>query len=374
MSKQNLPLTGIRVIDYSHFLAGPFMCRCLAALGAEVIKVERPKAGDAGARIRISRTASPATSCSRTWASKACASTCEDKRGLEMMHKLVADRRRIHRELSPGCARTARSRLRGAVDAQSETDLLLGLGLWPYRSRCGAPGLRPDRRGEERRDGADRHARRSAAAAAHAARRHVHRHSWRRGDQRGALGRVSTAASASISTSRCTTAWSRCTTMRCSATSMSAARSCRSRPAATSRIRTVYGVFPAKDGYLVIAAQVDDAWNRLAQSDWRRCARGDERFSTPAARNAHYEPSPWISYAAGRRRNPRGCLSGGARCSGRAIAPRCRLIDEVVSGPANPRARHAGRAGSSGARARSRCPICRSISPTAIPHPRHRAR
>ena len=47
-SPQPLPLAGIRVIDYSHFLAGPYVGRCLAALGAEVIKVERPGSGDAG--------------------------------------------------------------------------------------------------------------------------------------------------------------------------------------------------------------------------------------------------------------------------------------------------------------------------------------
>lgn len=45
---QALPLAGLRVIDYSHFLAGPYVGRCLAALGAEVIKVERPGSGDAG--------------------------------------------------------------------------------------------------------------------------------------------------------------------------------------------------------------------------------------------------------------------------------------------------------------------------------------
>ncbi len=45
---QDSPLDGVRVIDYSHFLAGPYVGRCLAALGADVIKVERPGTGDAG--------------------------------------------------------------------------------------------------------------------------------------------------------------------------------------------------------------------------------------------------------------------------------------------------------------------------------------
>ena len=45
---QARPLEGIRVVDYSHFLAGPYVGRCLAAMGADVIKVERPGSGDAG--------------------------------------------------------------------------------------------------------------------------------------------------------------------------------------------------------------------------------------------------------------------------------------------------------------------------------------
>ena len=51
---------------------------------------------------------------------------------------------------------------------------------------------------------------------------------------------------------------------------------------------TLYGVFPAKDGYLVIAAQVDEAWKRLAKIVRRPFAR--RRYALPFFDGSQYQP------------------------------------------------------------------------------------
>jgi crotonobetainyl-CoA:carnitine CoA-transferase CaiB-like acyl-CoA transferase len=49
-----MKLEGIRVIDLSVFLPGPYLTLAMADHGAEVIKVEPPGEGDPGCRIGLS--------------------------------------------------------------------------------------------------------------------------------------------------------------------------------------------------------------------------------------------------------------------------------------------------------------------------------
>lgn len=56
MTNQNLPLSGLLVLDLSQFLSGPYASLRLMDLGARVIKIERPDGGDLSRSLYLSDT------------------------------------------------------------------------------------------------------------------------------------------------------------------------------------------------------------------------------------------------------------------------------------------------------------------------------
>src|SRR5215204_3995048 len=85
------PLAGLRVLDASRVLAGPFCGQLLGDLGAEVIKVERPGMGDEtrgwGPPFDASGTSAYYLSCNRN--KRGVALDLSAPRGRDLFHCLV---------------------------------------------------------------------------------------------------------------------------------------------------------------------------------------------------------------------------------------------------------------------------------------------
>lgn len=284
--KQGLPLDGIRVVDYTHFLAGPFLSRCLAALGAEVIKVERPTAGDAGRAHAYFINGQSGYYLQQNMGKQGLCINLKDPKGLEMMHKLTDSADVFVENYRPGAltklglgyeelaARNPKI-VYCSVSAYGHTgpdSHRAGFGLIAeaksgIMQMVGTPGEAPPLL---RIALGDMYTGINGVASVCAA----------------LLGRIKSGRGQHIDMSL----YDCLVSMHEYAVQTYTMSGGTEVPVQTGHDlpqSTLYGVFTATDGHLVIAAQVDDAWKRLARLIGGEALSGDTRFHSAAGRNAN---------------------------------------------------------------------------------------
>ena len=288
MATQPAPLSGIRVVDYSHFLAGPFMSRCLAALGAEVIKVERPTAGDPGRHHPYFKGGQSGYYLQQNMGKEGLCVNLKDPRGLAMLHKLVKEADVFVENYRPGAlnklglgyeelSRINPRLVYCSVSAYGHTgpdSKRPGFGLIAEArsgamAQVGVPGEAPPLL---RIPIADMYTGIHGVAAICAA----------------LLGRERTGRGQHIDMALYDCMVS-IHDFAVQAYTLSGGTEIPKQTGHDLPDSTLYGVFPAKDGYLVIAAQVDEAWKRLAQVVGGEPLAADTRFHSPTGRNTHRE-------------------------------------------------------------------------------------
>jgi crotonobetainyl-CoA:carnitine CoA-transferase CaiB-like acyl-CoA transferase len=84
------PLAGVRVVDLTMNLSGPFATMILAQQGADVIKVERPPIGDILRHVGSSRGGTSAYFVNTNWGKRSIALDFNDADDLDTLRKLVA--------------------------------------------------------------------------------------------------------------------------------------------------------------------------------------------------------------------------------------------------------------------------------------------
>jgi crotonobetainyl-CoA:carnitine CoA-transferase CaiB-like acyl-CoA transferase len=288
MKTQPLPLAGVRVVDYTHFLAGPYLSRCLAGLGAEVIKVERPTGGDAGRHHPYFRNGQSGYFLQQNMGKQGLCVNIKDARGLKLVTELARTADVFVENYRPGAldkvslGYKALSQLNPrlvycSVSAYGHTGpdaARPGFGVIAEAksgamAMIGVPGEPPPL---FRMPIADMYAGIHGVAAVCAA----------------LVGRAVTGKGRHIDTAL----YDCMVGMHDFAVQCYTLSGGKEVPVQTGYDlpqSTVYGVFPARDGNLVIAAQVDDAWKRLAKVIGGEELAADTRFHNPDGRNANRE-------------------------------------------------------------------------------------
>jgi crotonobetainyl-CoA:carnitine CoA-transferase CaiB-like acyl-CoA transferase len=327
---QPLPLTGIRVIDYSHFLAGPHMSRCLAAMGAEVIKVERPKGGDAGRAHGYFKDGQSGYFLQQNMGKQGLCIDLKNKRGLAMMHDLVKTADVFVENYRPG----ALTKLGlGYADLSKLNPRLVYCSVSAYghtgpdSAKAGFGLIAEAKSGAMAQLGnpdeappllripiADMYTGLHGVAAICAA----------------LVGRASSGKGQHIDLALydCMVSIHDYAVQRYT---FSGGTDLPRQTGSGQPDSPIYGVFSGHDGYLVIAAQVDDAWKRLALLIGGDELATDARFATPAGRAANYVEASRIVEAWTKSRTVKQCLA--ALDAAEVPCSAVQTIDQVLADP-----------------------------------------
>ncbi|MCC6196685.1 MAG: CoA transferase [Burkholderiales bacterium] len=328
---QDLPLSGYRVVDYSHFIAGPFLSRCLAAMGADVIKVERPTAGDPGRAHPYFVDGQSGYYLQQNMGKQGLCVDLKDPRGLALLHRLTDTADVFVENYRPGtmerlglgyAALSSRNPklVYCSISANGHTGpdaAQAGFGLIA-EAKCGAMAMLGEAGSPPplfRIALADMYTGIHGVAAVCAA----------------LLGRAKSGRGQHIDLALYDTMVSmheyavQCYTL--SGGSEIPLQAGHDLPQST-----LYGVFEGRDGYFVIAAQVDDAWKRLAQLIGGDALAADARFHTPEGRNAHRDIIlPAVRAWAMAQPSVAACIA--ALNAAEVPCAKVQRIDEVVTDP-----------------------------------------
>ena len=288
MPTQPRPLAGFRVVDYSHFLAGPFLSRCLSALGADVVKVERPVGGDAGRHHPYFRQGQSGYYLQQNMGKEGLCVNSKDPRGVALVQRLVKASDVFVENYRPG----ALDKLGLGYEQLSALNPRLvycSISAYghtgPDSSRPGFGLIAEARSGAMAQVGvpgepppllripiADMYTGIHGVAAVCAA----------------LLGRERTGRGQHIDMALYDCMVS-IHDFAVQAYTMSGGTEIPRQTGHDLPDSTLYGVFAAQDGDLVIAAQVDDAWKRLATVVGGEALAADARFHSSTGRNANRE-------------------------------------------------------------------------------------
>src|SRR3954468_10260114 len=101
-----LPLDGVRVLDLTNIIAGPLGSLQMSMLGAEVIKIEKPGAGDLarkmGSDAEFRRLLMGVSFCMHNAGKKSVTLNLKHERGREIFKRLVKDADVVLENFRPG--------------------------------------------------------------------------------------------------------------------------------------------------------------------------------------------------------------------------------------------------------------------------------